>query len=277
LEQQTDTPEQQAQESTEETTLAQATGTEEVSGQEPEAQQEEASSEKVESSDESSDEADEYEEGNPWWKQRIEKDKIRKANYRNEIEALKAEIHQLKNPQEQVDVSTLNEEEKAKFYAEQAVLAQQQQQAKMAQSQQTEINKANEWRSANAERIAELPHFDRAMNEAQNHLDWSAETTKDVMDFIYESDVGADVIYKLTTEPEVGNRLAGKSGRALDRALFRIESELRQKPISYKKRSAVTKAEPPVSAPKGSAKVVNPSNMSPADFAAWRRKQIYGK
>ena len=125
MEQQTDTPEQQAQESTEETTLTQATGAEEVSGQEPEAQQEEASSEKAESSDDSSDEADEYEEGNPWWKQRIEKDKIRKANYRNEIEALKAEIHQLKNPQEQVDVSTLNEEEKAKFYAEQAVLAQQ--------------------------------------------------------------------------------------------------------------------------------------------------------
>lgn len=276
MEQQTDTP-VDAQESTEETTLTQATGAEEVAGQEPEAQPEEPSSEKAESSDESSDETDEYEEGNPWWKQRIEKDKIRKANYRSEIESLKAEIQQLKNPQEQVDVSQLSEEDKAKYYAQQAFMEQQEKQAQMAQSQQTEVRRATDWRAANAERIAELPHFDQAMNEAQNHLDWNAETTKDVMDFVYESDVGADVIYKLTTEPEVGNSLAGKSGRALDRALFRIENDLRQKPISYKKKSAVTKAEPPVKAPSGRTQVVNPDSMSPADFAAWRRKQLYGK
>lgn len=86
---------------------------------------------------------------------------------------------------------------------------------------------------------------------------------------IAESEIGADLAYWLGKNPNEAHRIAALPPVSVARELGKIEAKLQATP------TAVTKAPPPITPAKGAAGgEKDPSKMSDAEFAAWRKKQI---
>jgi hypothetical protein len=221
-------------------------------------------------------------DGKPhWMKQRLKKVSQQKNRLRQEVEALRSQLAQAEQQLEQAkkqDVSGMSEDERIEHRLSIKQEEQRLAQAKQTVSAQEMQAKAQAFRDNFADRIGELPHFNEAMTEAGKYLSWDGATTTEIMDFVYESDIGADLIYHLTTNEDLGNQLTGKTGRQLDRALLRLESQLRLN-NPYPKRqqkTTATKAPAPPTSVKGetNGRVLSLDKLSGDAYYRERKRQI---
>lgn len=94
--------------------------------------------------------------------------------------------------------------------------------------------------------------------------------TQAMAEVMAESDVGADLAYYLAKNPKEAARIARLSAVGAARELGKLEAKLPTLAAP-----AVSKAPPPVAPVKGAAGgEKDPSQMTDAEFNAWRQKQI---
>jgi len=96
-------------------------------------------------------------------------------------------------------------------------------------------------------------------------------TFKDPVTFmaIQESDIGPQIAYYLASNPDEADEIAELTGVAAVRAIGRLEAKLQSKQVS------LTKTPAPIKPVGQSAKVDKaPNEMSPAEFAKWRKGHI---
>lgn len=104
-------------------------------------------------------------------------------------------------------------------------------------------------------------------------MDPALPMTQTVVEVLSESDIGADIAYYLAKHPSELRQIAGLSPSAAARAIGKIEAKLEAAPPPPK-----SSAPAPVTPAKGGASgEKDPSTMSDAEFAAWRRKQKAAK
>ena len=116
----------------------------------------------------------------------------------------------------------------------------------------------------------EFPDFDAALSglaaEAGALFDARGRPLP-LMDVILEADAPAKLLHYLGTNPDVAAELADLTPTQLARRLDRIEREMTSKPKT-------SNAPKPLEPVKGHAGSKDPSQMTDAEFAAWRREQI---
>lgn len=94
--------------------------------------------------------------------------------------------------------------------------------------------------------------------------------TQAMAEVLAESDVGADLAYYLAKNPKEAERIARLPAVSAARELGKLEAKLPTLTAP-----AVSKAPPPVTPTKGAAGgEKDPSQMTDAEFNAWRQKQI---
>ncbi len=132
--------------------------------------------------------------------------------------------------------------------------------------QQESSAKAGEsWSKKLADLRKEVPDYDEVIESADVMIN------NDVAKAVFESDMGPKVMLHLAQNPEEADTLNGLTGRALDRAIFRIEAKLESQPLANKQSSA-----PKPASPVGAKASVGKSifDASYDEFAKMRQKQI---
>lgn len=123
----------------------------------------------------------------------------------------------------------------------------------------------------------------REQDFAKKHEDYDELTrdpslpiTKVMADLVKEAENGPDVLYYLATNREEAARIAQMDERSAARAIGRIESKLEVKAPPAPPPKPVSKAPPPPPQIEAVEPSVNkdPSEMTDAEFAKWRRRQI---
>jgi hypothetical protein len=131
-------------------------------------------------------------------------------------------------------------------------------------------------RAQEAERRQEA-FLEKAEKVAERYPDFQAVVSNPTLsindamaEFIADSDHGADLAYHLGKNPMKAAQIAQMSPIKAARELSRIESEL-----SQKQAKPVSKAPAPISPISGvGASSKEPSEMTDAEFAKWRKSQI---
>ena len=119
----------------------------------------------------------------------------------------------------------------------------------------------NDRKAAAAEKYAD---FEEVLGDSD------APMTIDMRQAIIESDMGADIAYWLAKNPTRAKEIAGMSPVRQIAAIGRVEAEL-----SVPKPKVTTQAPPPITPAGSKAKAErDPSQMTDAEFAAWRKRQI---
>ncbi len=137
--------------------------------------------------------------------------------------------------------------------------------ARAEQAQQT-------WKQKESDFKKSKPDYDEKV--MRDPRDGGPIITQSMAQIITESDVGPAVVYHLSENTELSAAIAKlpqiEQARAIGRIEARIEAE-KQKP-----KPAVSQAPPPVAKVDGSDAPIekSPSEMSDAEFAKWRKKQI---
>jgi hypothetical protein len=198
----------------------------------------------------------------------------------DDLERQLAQAKQQLNQAKQQDFSKLSEDEKldAKLnLREQERLIKEAEEHKNFSFEQARLA---DFRAKQAERIAELPDWGTTLVEASHKLALGVQTDKEIGEFAIDSDLGADLLYHIATTEE-GAKLKGKTGRALERALLKIEMRLEDqggaKPKSTQPQ--VTKAPAPapkIGSGKGAPPAKDPSSMNMEEYAEWRKSQKKG-
>jgi hypothetical protein len=135
-----------------------------------------------------------------------------------------------------------------------------------AEREATERTKTVEsWNKRIAAATAEMPDFEEVLASSDVVM------TPPMQQAIMESDIGPKLAYYLANNPEEAEKIAGMSPIGAIRTLGRIEERLANSKPAVK----TTDAPPPIK-PIGASAAVSkdPSKMSDAEFAAWRRQQI---
>lgn len=119
----------------------------------------------------------------------------------------------------------------------------------------------NDRKQAAAEKYAD---FEEVLGDSD------APMTNEMRQAILESEQGADVAYWLAKNPAKAKEIASLSPGRQIAAIGRIEAE-----INAPKPKAVTQAPPPITPAGSKAKAdKEPHEMSPSEFAAWRKRVI---
>jgi hypothetical protein len=135
-----------------------------------------------------------------------------------------------------------------------------------AEREATERTKTvDSWNKRIAAATAEMPDFEEVLASSDVPM------TPPMQQAIMESDIGPKLAYYLANNPEEAEKIAGMSPIGAIRTLGRIEERL----ATAKPAVKTTDAPPPIK-PIGASAAVSkdPSKMSDAEFAAWRKQQI---
>lgn len=198
-------------------------------------------------------------------------ERMRSQMLQERLERLEAQA----NPRRQDDVPTLDKFDNFEDYmaarvayeAEKVVetrlgKVQQQEAARRANEVQTKV--LTSWQEKQAIAADKYPDFEEVVSESD------APVTQAMSQAIVESDVGADIAYYLAQHPDEAKAIATLSPVRQIAAIGRLEDKV-SKPAPRK----TTEAPPPIK-PTGSKSQTDkdPSEMSAAEFAAWRKKSI---
>ena len=124
---------------------------------------------------------------------------------------------------------------------------------------------ADSWNKRIAAATAEMPDFEEVLASSDVPM------TPPMQQAIMESDIGPKLAYYLANNPDEAEKIAGMSPIGAIRTLGRIEERL----ATAKPAVKTTDAPPPIKAIGASSSVTkDPSKMSDAEFAAWRKNQI---
>lgn len=130
---------------------------------------------------------------------------------------------------------------------------------------------ASDWQNKIGAFAEETPDFVEVMESAED-IDLS-----NCKDAIFESDLGAEVLYDLAKNPEEAQRISELSTNAAIRAIGRIEARLELKTETTKTETKkLTKAPKPLTRSAGSGKIskdINDPNISQADYEKLRNEQ----
>lgn len=139
---------------------------------------------------------------------------------------------------------------------------QQQEAARKAQEAQAKV--ISSWQEKQAAAADKYPDFEEVVSESD------APVTPSMSQAIVESDVGADIAYYLAQHPDEAKAIANLSPIRQIAAIGRLEEKVIKPPTRK-----TTEAPPPIK-PAGSKSQTDkdPSEMSAAEFAAWRKKTI---
>lgn len=118
----------------------------------------------------------------------------------------------------------------------------------------------------------ELPEFDKACNFINDELPFYERNGKPTpfLEAVLEFDEPAKLLHHLGTNPDLVDELAELNHTRRIRRLDAIERELKEK--ATPKTSSAPKPLAPVKGSGSDSK--DPSQMTDAEFAAWRRRQI---
>ena len=121
------------------------------------------------------------------------------------------------------------------------------------------------WNKRIAAATAEMPDFEEVLTSSDVPM------TPPMQQAIMESDIGPKLAYYLANNPEEAEKIARMSPIGAIRTLGRIEERLANSKPAVK----TTDAPPPIK-PIGASATVSkdPSKMTDAEFAAWRKAQI---
>jgi len=139
-------------------------------------------------------------------------------------------------------------------------------QRQKAEREATERTKtADSWNKRIAAATVEMPDFEEVLASSDVPM------TPSMQQAIMESDIGPRLAYYLANNPDEAEKIAGMSPIGAIRTLGRIEERLSNQKPTVK----TTDAPAPIKSIGASASVSkDPSKMSDAEFAAWRRTQI---
>ena len=135
-----------------------------------------------------------------------------------------------------------------------------------AEREATERAKTVEsWNKRIAAATAEMPDFEEVLASSDVPM------TPPMQQAIMESDIGPKLAYYLANNPDEAEKIASMSPIGAIRTLGRIEERLSNSKPAVK----TTDAPPPIK-PIGASAAVSkdPSKMTDAEFAAWRKAQI---
>jgi hypothetical protein len=127
----------------------------------------------------------------------------------------------------------------------------------------------------------------RLVKAREKYGDWDeafqsavrVDLSDDTLEAIYDSEHGPDIAYHLATHPEDAIKLSQMRPTHAARMIGRIEAEIAIKSAGSRNGESVTKQKtqlpPPVKPVSGKGRVeTDPSRMTDAQFAQWRREQI---
>ena len=129
------------------------------------------------------------------------------------------------------------------------------------QAQAAQARTAETWAKRAAAAKAEMPDFDEVVSSSDIQF-----KDPNVLKAISESEFGPKIAYYLASNPEEAEDIAELTGAAAIRAIGRLEAKLEDG------KASVTKTPAPIKPVGQKAKVdKSPEEMSPAEFAKWRK------
>lgn len=132
------------------------------------------------------------------------------------------------------------------------------------QAQAAQARTAETWAKRAAAAKAEMPDFEEVV--ASSDIQFK---DPNVLQAIAESEIGPKIAYYLASNPDEADEIAELTGAAAIRAIGRLEAKLEGGTAS------VTKTPAPIKPVGQKAKVEKaPEEMSPAEFAKWRKQWI---
>lgn len=129
------------------------------------------------------------------------------------------------------------------------------------QAQAAQARTAETWAKRAAAAKAEMPDFDEVV--ASSDIQFKDPS---ILQAIAESEIGPKIAYYLASNPDEADEIAGMAGAAAIRAIGRLEAKLEYGKASVTKTPAPIK---PVGQKAQASK--SPTEMSPAEFAKWRK------
>jgi len=158
-------------------------------------------------------------------------------------------------------------EAKARYVAQHELketLTAQEQREMERKAQEAQARTSETWAKRAAAAKAEMPDFDEVISSSDIQFKDPA-----VLQAITESEFGPKIAYYLASNPDEADEIADMTGAAAIRAIGRLEAKLEGGKVS------VTKAPAPIKPVGQKAKVdKSPEEMSPDEFAKWRKKYI---
>ena len=131
-------------------------------------------------------------------------------------------------------------------------------------AQAAQAKSAETWAKRVAKATAEMPDFEDVVESSD--VDFKDPV---VLHAIVESDLGPQIAYYLASNPDEADVIAGLTGAAAVRAIGRLEAKIEAGTVS------ATKAPAPIKPVGNKAKSEKaPEEMSPKEFAAWRKSFI---
>lgn len=136
------------------------------------------------------------------------------------------------------------------------------------QAQLTERQRAESWAKRQAEFAAKTPDYEEKA--------FYAPITKEVAEIVKDLEKGPAVAYYLGEHPDEARAISAMSERQAAIAIGRIEAKLDQPAAPASTPKPVSKAPPPPPQIEAVEPAVNkdPSQMTDAEFAKWRKRQI---
>lgn len=135
------------------------------------------------------------------------------------------------------------------------------------QEQLTEKQRAESWNKRQSEFMAKTPDYEEKA--------FYAPISKEVAQIVMDLEQGPAVAYYLGEHPNEARAISAMSERQAAVAIGRIEAKL-EKPAAPVQKPAVSKAPPPTPKIEAVEPAVSkdPSEMTDAEFAKWRKRQI---
>jgi hypothetical protein len=196
------------------------------------------------------------------------------AELRQQNEEIKKSIGQAKPKEVSRDqfaseaeyVQHLAREEAKRLYYDEVVKPQEMH-TKAKAAEQAELAK---WNEKVAEQIDDIEDFSKVVSSS------SADLSQEALGAIMDSDLGPQIAYYLAKTPDEAERLEGKTGRALDRAIVRLELKVEQSTtqIPTTKPTRPSKAPAPIGKPSPTPLANNAVSID--DWVKQRRAQLYG-
>jgi hypothetical protein len=136
------------------------------------------------------------------------------------------------------------------------------------QAQLTEQQRAESWRKRQAEFAAKKPDYEEKA--------FYAPITKEVAAIVMDLESGPAIAYYLGEHPDEARAISAMGERQAAVAIGRIEAKLEKPPAPAPAPKPVSKAPPPPPQIEAVEPAVSkdPSEMTDAEFAKWRKRQI---
>lgn len=143
----------------------------------------------------------------------------------------------------------------------QSTLSAQQKAEAERKAQEAQARTSETWAKRAAAARAEMPDFDEVVSSSDIQF-----KDPNVLQAIAESEIGPKIAYYLASNPDEAEDIAEMTGAAAIRAIGRLEAKIEDGKVS------VTKTPAPIKPVGQRAKVdKSPEEMTPAEFAKWRK------